>query len=196
MAPMQGKRARALTGDVEAVNGHERGQKSRVSSIPFDSRSIDLQAGQRKRARVAPEEDSGSATSSEVASQESSSETAEDDGGNEDEDEEDERFTLQTQRVERQLRNNEHKQNTPSECGIIEEIRCTNFMCHEQLTVPLGPLINFIIGHNGSGKSAVLTALTLCLGGKATATNRGQNLKSFIKEGREYVPLLFDHRCN
>ena len=38
---------------------------------------------------------------------------------------------------------------------------------------------------NGSGKSAVLTAITICLGGKATATNRGQSLKSFIKEGEE-----------
>lgn len=94
-----------------------------------------------------------------------------------------------TQIVEKNLRHNASQQNMPAEAGIIEEIRCTNFMCHEQLTVPLGPLINFIIGHNGSGKSAVLTALTLCLGGKATATNRGQNLKSFIKEGRDYSLL-------
>jgi chromosome segregation ATPase len=50
--------------------------------------------------------------------------------------------------------------------------------------------MNFIIGHNGSGKSAVLTALTLCLGGKATATNRGSSMKSFIKEGEEYVSSL------
>lgn len=62
-------------------------------------------------------------------------------------------------------------------------------MCHEQLTITLGPLINFIIGHNGSGKSAVLTSLTLCLGGKASATNRGQNLKSFIKEGRDHCNI-------
>ncbi|KAF2444443.1 dna repair protein-like protein rad18 [Karstenula rhodostoma CBS 690.94] len=79
--------------------------------------------------------------------------------------------------------------NTPADSGVIEEIGCTNFMCHEQLTVKLGPLINFIIGHNGSGKSAVLTALTLCLGGKATATNRGQNLKSFIKAGKDWSTL-------
>lgn len=59
-------------------------------------------------------------------------------------------------------------------------------MCHEHLNITLGPLINFIIGHNGSGKSAVLTALTICLGGKATATNRAQNLKSLIKEGKDH----------
>ena len=77
------------------------------------------------------------------------------------------------------------KNNMPADNGIIEEVLCVNFMCHVKLRVKLGPLINFIIGHNGSGKSAVLTALTLCLGGRATTTNRGQNLKSFIKEGQE-----------
>lgn len=69
--------------------------------------------------------------------------------------------------------------------GIIEEIYCQNFMCHEKLRITLGPLINFIIGHNGSGKSAVLTALTLGLGGKAITTNRGANIKSFIKQGQD-----------
>ncbi|KAF2500398.1 putative DNA repair protein Rad18 [Lophium mytilinum] len=81
------------------------------------------------------------------------------------------------------------KVNDPADNGVIEEVKCTNFMCHDRLTVKLGPLINFIIGHNGSGKSAVLTAITLCLGGKATATNRGQSLKSFIKEGRDAALL-------
>lgn len=76
-------------------------------------------------------------------------------------------------------------QNQAQECGIIESLTCINFMCHTKLHVAFGPLINFIIGHNGSGKSAILTGITLCLGGKATATNRGQSLKGFIKEGTE-----------
>lgn len=80
-------------------------------------------------------------------------------------------------------------ENLPADNGIIETVTCTNFMCHSFLEITLGPLINFIIGHNGSGKSAVLTAITICLGGKATATNRGQSLKSFIKEGEESVNI-------
>ncbi|KAF1984126.1 putative DNA repair protein Rad18 [Aulographum hederae CBS 113979] len=79
--------------------------------------------------------------------------------------------------------------NLPAENGIVKEVTMRNFMCHANLSMKLGPLINFIIGHNGSGKSAVLTALTLCLGGKATSTNRGQSLKSFIKEGAEQCSL-------
>ncbi|KAG6003238.1 hypothetical protein E4U21_002238 [Claviceps maximensis] len=80
--------------------------------------------------------------------------------------------------------------NIAAEGGIIESITCYNFMCHERLHVELGPLINFIVGENGSGKSAVLTALTLCLGGKASDTNRGGSLKSFVKEGQDYGSLV------
>ncbi|BFZ60848.1 Structural maintenance of chromosomes protein 6 [Saitoella coloradoensis] len=70
-----------------------------------------------------------------------------------------------------------------AEAGVIKKVQLINFMCHSYLEVPLGPQINFIIGHNGSGKSAVLTAITVCLGGKATATNRGSSMKNLIKEG-------------
>ncbi|KAM3551984.1 hypothetical protein ARSEF4850_007602 [Beauveria asiatica] len=80
--------------------------------------------------------------------------------------------------------------NMAADSGIIESITCYNFMCHERLHVELGPLINFIVGENGSGKSAVLTALTLCLGGKASDTNRGGSLKSFVKEGRDQGKLV------
>lgn len=85
------------------------------------------------------------------------------------------------------IRENYHgdEPNIPADHGIIERVDCFNFMCHKHFSVELGPLINFIVGKNGSGKSAILTALTLCLGGKASVTNRGQSLKSFIKEGEE-----------
>ncbi|ETS85485.1 hypothetical protein PFICI_03510 [Pestalotiopsis fici W106-1] len=73
--------------------------------------------------------------------------------------------------------------------AVIERIVIVNFMCHEHLIVELGPLLNFIVGENGSGKSAILTAITLCLGGKASSTNRGASLKSFIKEGESQGSL-------
>lgn len=49
--------------------------------------------------------------------------------------------------------------------------------------------MTFIVGNNGSGKSAVLTALTLCLGSKAASTNRAKNLSSLIKTGRDYATV-------
>ncbi|PPR03753.1 hypothetical protein CVT26_005793 [Gymnopilus dilepis] len=71
-----------------------------------------------------------------------------------------------------------------AEHGIIEYIEMHQFMCHKYLKFNFGPQINFIIGHNGSGKSAVLSAITVALGGKATSTGRGTGLKSFIREGQ------------
>ncbi|CAO3596582.1 unnamed protein product [Absidia cylindrospora] len=56
-------------------------------------------------------------------------------------------------------------------------------MCHKYLKMDFGPKINFVIGHNGSGKSAILTALIVALGAKANSTNRGKNLSSLIREG-------------
>ncbi|ESZ96683.1 hypothetical protein SBOR_2942 [Sclerotinia borealis F-4128] len=80
--------------------------------------------------------------------------------------------------------------NHANDNSIIEHIQCVNFMNHENLNVPLGPLINFVVGMNGSGKSAVLTGITLCLGGKPSATNRGSSMNSLIKSGTERGMLL------
>ncbi|XP_046848738.1 structural maintenance of chromosomes protein 6-like [Xenia sp. Carnegie-2017] len=74
------------------------------------------------------------------------------------------------------------EQNIEAENGIIEEIVLQNFMCHSHLTVPLSSNVNFIIGRNGSGKSAIMTAIVVGLGGKAASTNRGNSLKGFIKD--------------
>ncbi|KAI9475244.1 P-loop containing nucleoside triphosphate hydrolase protein [Coemansia mojavensis] len=57
-------------------------------------------------------------------------------------------------------------------------------MCHERADVKLCPKVNFITGQNGSGKSAILTALIIALGGKASATNRAPSLKEFVREGQ------------
>jgi structural maintenance of chromosomes protein 6 len=43
----------------------------------------------------------------------------------------------------------------------------------------------FKINQKG-GKSAVITGLQLCLGSKASKTNRAESLKQLIKEGEEF----------
>jgi len=43
-------------------------------------------------------------------------------------------------------------------------------------------LLKLLIIYLG-GKSAILTGITVCLGGKANVTNRASNLKSLIREG-------------
>ncbi|XP_075992354.1 structural maintenance of chromosomes 6 [Anticarsia gemmatalis] len=67
--------------------------------------------------------------------------------------------------------------------GSIVSVHVRNFFCHDNLEVNLNRNVNFIVGRNGSGKSAILTALVVGLGGRASATNRGNNLHSFIKKG-------------
>ena len=69
-----------------------------------------------------------------------------------------------------------------AEAGLISKIYCENFMCHRKLTVELCPNVNFIYGQNGSGKSAILAALQICLGAKAGRTHRARNLKDLVRK--------------
>ncbi|KAL4624001.1 structural maintenance of chromosomes protein 6-like isoform X1 [Arapaima gigas] len=79
---------------------------------------------------------------------------------------------------------------TDGSIGVIESITLTNFMCHRSpKTLHFGPNVNFIVGNNGSGKSAILTALIVGLGGKATITNRGQSLKGFVTNGERSAEI-------
>ena len=43
--------------------------------------------------------------------------------------------------------------------GIIKRLSVTNFMCHDNLTIEFEGNVNFIIGDNGSGKSALFTVV-------------------------------------
>ncbi|XP_009704865.1 PREDICTED: structural maintenance of chromosomes protein 6 [Cariama cristata] len=80
--------------------------------------------------------------------------------------------------------NEEENSHSSADIGIIESIQLKNFMCHSMLgPFQFGSNLNFVVGNNGSGKSSVLTALIVGLGGKATATNRGSALKMFVRDG-------------
>lgn len=78
----------------------------------------------------------------------------------------------------------------PANAGIIEKLVLKNFMCHDSFEIQLGPQINFIIGKNGSGKSAILTALSVGLGAKASDTSRGSSIKDLIKDGKSTARVL------
>lgn len=82
--------------------------------------------------------------------------------------------------------------NQPAEYGILEAVHVENFMCHKNEKWKLSPLINFMCGKNGSGKSAILTAIVVCLGGKAAGTGRGSALKDFIRHGENKAIVTCD----
>ena len=50
------------------------------------------------------------------------------------------------------------------------------------MTVDLCRNVNFIYGQNGSGKSAILAAIQICLGAGARKTNRARNLKELVRK--------------
>ncbi|XAR56052.1 hypothetical protein NMG60_11036347 [Bertholletia excelsa] len=74
-----------------------------------------------------------------------------------------------------------------SPAGIIAKIRLENFMCHSNLEIEFGDYVNFVTGQNGSGKSAILTALCVAFGCRAKGTQRATTLKDFIKTGSSYA---------
>lgn len=75
-----------------------------------------------------------------------------------------------------------NEQGKPPEAGVIREIYVENFMCHKKLRVKLCRNVNFIHGQNGSGKSAILAAIQICLGAGARRTHRARNLKDLVRK--------------
>ena len=65
--------------------------------------------------------------------------------------------------------------------GVIVRVTMENFMCHQNVSCELNPRVSFITGKNGSGKSAILTAIVVCFGTSARDTSRAKALKDFIR---------------
>lgn len=78
----------------------------------------------------------------------------------------------------------DEEEETSTRAGYIRKLTLKNFMCHDFFELEFGPQMNFIIGRNGSGKSAVLTGISVGLGAKAADTSRGSAMKSLIKDGK------------
>ncbi|GAA5986925.1 hypothetical protein JCM10908_000953 [Rhodotorula pacifica] len=114
-----------------------------------------------------------------AASDEEADELDEDEDEEEDVDAEQERLNLEE--IARSMSGSARR---IAEAGVIRQVDLQNFMCHANTTVNFGPQVNFLVGVNGSGKSAVLTGITMALGGNAKATNRGQKGGDLVMEGK------------
>ncbi|KFD58480.1 hypothetical protein M513_00706 [Trichuris suis] len=74
--------------------------------------------------------------------------------------------------------------------GYIKAVTLRNFMCHEELSLTFTDKLNFVIGRNGSGKSAVLCAIILGLGGKACFANRAHLAADYIRYGHNSADIV------
>lgn len=87
----------------------------------------------------------------------------------------------------------EEENANPGACaGFIRKLTLKNFMCHDHFELEFGSQMNFIVGRNGSGKSAVLTGLSVGLGAKATDTSRGLSIRSLIKDGKSMARVVVE----
>ncbi|EXJ89788.1 hypothetical protein A1O3_02855 [Capronia epimyces CBS 606.96] len=181
MAPP--KRSAPFDDDDDADDSaHHLGQSSRATSPP--------QSSSNKRRRTSDESSVQRDASSDVDDRQNVSTPPSEIDSEEDGDDDEEAMLAATQAVEARKNSNRTTNNEPAAHGILEAVELENFMCHDYMEFKLGPLINFICGKNGSGKSAILTGIVLCLGGKASTTNRGARLQNFIKEGKDHARIL------
>uniref|UniRef100_A0A182LZS7 Structural maintenance of chromosomes protein 6 n=1 Tax=Anopheles culicifacies TaxID=139723 RepID=A0A182LZS7_9DIPT len=81
--------------------------------------------------------------------------------------------------------------------GKVLKIVLKNFMCHRHLAVDFNKRANLLVGKNGSGKSAILAALTIGLGCNASQTNRCNSLKDLIKHGESQavIEIHLENTC-
>ena len=117
------------------------------------------------------------------------------DGEDDDEEEDDEEEEEEDDDMENDAqyfnpRSAKNQTGQSAETGIIVKIYCENFMCHRKLSVTFCPNVNFINGQNGSGKSAILAALQICLGARANVTHRGSKLSDLIRQGHNGAAVV------
>lgn len=87
------------------------------------------------------------------------------------------------------------------ENGTLLNVRLVNFKSHAHFSMDFGPRLNFIVGRNGTGKSSILAAIIVALGGnpnKHSGTAGGSKAASgLIRDGSDsaQVELTIANGC-
>jgi len=69
------------------------------------------------------------------------------------------------------------------EPGMIRRIKLNNFLTYREVEMYAGPRHNLVLGPNGTGKSSLLCAIGLGLGGRPKILGRAEGLGQFILHG-------------
>ncbi|XP_017753000.1 PREDICTED: structural maintenance of chromosomes protein 5 [Eufriesea mexicana] len=73
--------------------------------------------------------------------------------------------------------------------GIITYIYLENFVTYNKVCVRPGRNLNVIIGPNGTGKSTIVCAIVLGLGGKPSTIGRATHVMDYVKTGCEEAKI-------
>jgi len=67
--------------------------------------------------------------------------------------------------------------------GSIVRIRCHQFLTYREVTINPGPRLNIVVGPNGTGKSSIVCAIAIGLGGHPKLLGRSDNIGEFVMMG-------------
>ncbi|WOO77550.1 Structural maintenance of chromosome0s protein 6 [Vanrija pseudolonga] len=106
---------------------------------------------------------------------------------------------LEAFRRSKELQKQERKKGQGHEAptaGTLKSLHLVNFMSHGNTIVTFASKLNFLVGANGSGKSAILTGIAVVFGAKASVTGRGQGVKDLIMRGKDKasIKVVIDNR--
>lgn len=73
--------------------------------------------------------------------------------------------------------------------GSLVRIKLRNFVTYDAVEFWTGPHLNIVIGPNGTGKSSIVCALCLGLGGRTSLLGRAREIGEFIKHGEEKATI-------
>lgn len=69
--------------------------------------------------------------------------------------------------------------------GSIRHVRLMNFLTYSDVEFNPGPRLNMVVGPNGTGKSTILCAICLGLGGEPPLLGRADDARTFIMHEKE-----------
>ncbi|KAJ3240298.1 Structural maintenance of chromosomes protein 5 [Chytriomyces hyalinus] len=73
--------------------------------------------------------------------------------------------------------------------GSIVQITLTNFVTYDYVQFSPGPNLNMVIGPNGTGKSTIVCAIALGLGGSPQILARANEVKDYVKKNKEKATI-------
>lgn len=73
--------------------------------------------------------------------------------------------------------------------GKLHSVSCTDFITYDSVKIFPGQHLNILLGPNGTGKSSLVAAILIGMGGSCKLLSRSADLQDFIKNGKEVAQI-------